>query len=118
MYLLAFFTGLTIDLFSENAFSGIHAFSTLFMTGIRERWVTLTTSGNFRTVEEISLYNQSYRWYALFLLPLIFIHHTAFFLLENFSFINFGYCVAKIIASTLYTFIISYMITLIFYKRL
>ena len=117
MYILAFVTGLSVDMLSDNYANGLHAFSALLAVSARVPVVRLASSSNIRTVSEISLKEQSPVWYATFLLPLIFIHHTAYFLLESFSFQHLPYTLLKIVSSTIYTFLLSYAICFIFYRK-
>ena len=117
MYLIAFATGLSVDLFSDGYANGLHAFSALLATGARLPVARLVASSNIRSASEISLKNQSMVWYASFLFPLILIHHTAYFLLEAFTFEYFFYTLLKIIGSAVYTFLLCYAICFIFYRK-
>lgn len=117
LYLTAFFMGLSVDILSETYATGLHTFSSLLAMGFRNRWVEIVSSSNFRNLGEISLANQSPLWYVSFLLPLIFIHHLAYFYLEAFTLAHFFFTLLKVVSSTLYTFFISFILCYIFYNR-
>lgn len=117
MYLIAFGTGLTVDFLSVNYAHGLHAFSALLAVGARLPVARLVGGSNIRTASEISLDNQSMVWYASFLFPLILIHHTAYFLLEAFTLAGLGFTLLKIVSSSIYTFLLCYLICFIFYRN-
>ncbi|MEM9987511.1 MAG: hypothetical protein AAF804_20655 [Bacteroidota bacterium] len=117
LYPLAFFMGLCVDIFSENLATGLHAFSALLVIGLRPYLLSLIASSNVRNVTEISFASQTNIWVASFLFPLIFIHHLAYFLLEAMTFSNFLYTLWKVVASSIYTFLWTFLLAFIFYKR-
>ncbi len=116
VYMLAFGCGLLVDIFSDDAATGLHAFSLLFAVSFRPFFARLVSSTNFRNLEEISFNNQSSLWYLLYLLPLIFIHHFAYFFMEGLGFDNFFYKLLQIFSSAAYTLVISYILCLLFYR--
>ncbi|MCB0835881.1 MAG: hypothetical protein KDE26_05760 [Bacteroidetes bacterium] len=116
-YLIAFGMGLTIDMFSDHAASGVHAFSALLAIAARGRLAEIISTTNFRNLTDISFKNQTPAWYASYLLPLIFIHHFSYFFLEAFTFQYFFFTLLKIFCSTIYTFLIGYALCYLFYSR-
>ena len=117
-YLICFFMGLLMDWFSSPLSIGIHTFSTLLAASFRKPAMLLSSTGSFsKAAEEFSFYKQDYLWYVFFLLPLIFIHHAGYFLLEAYSFRHFWWTLLKIFSSTIITFVFSYMICILVYKR-
>lgn len=117
MYLASFATGLGVDLLSDGYANGLHAFSALLAVSARLPVARLVASSNIRSASEISLNNQSMVWYASYLFPLILIHHTAYFFLEAFTFQYVTYTLVKIISSSVYTFLLCYIICFIFYRK-
>lgn len=117
LYLVSFFTGLLMDVFSEDIAVGLHAASSLLAISLRSRILQLTGISNIRSQEDISLDKQSLLWYAFFLFPLIFAHHLAYYFLEAFSFSYFFYTFFKAILGSIYTFILLYIICITFYRR-
>lgn len=114
-FLLGFVAGLIVDISGNSP--GVNAAAVLFALGAKRILIPLTASSNIQKSGVISLNTQNFVWYVTYLLVLIFIHNTAFFLLEAFSFGKFGYTFLKIISSTVYSFIINYIICITFYKK-
>jgi hypothetical protein len=104
---LGFVAGMMVDVFSIGAFKGLHAFSCVLVLSLRNTWVGIITSKvAYRGNEDVLIQIQPIVWLAQYLFPLIFIYETAYQLLEAFSFANVPQLLAKIFASTLYTFVI------------
>lgn len=116
LYIIAFIMGLLIDTLSDNYPNGLHAFACPLMVSLRP-YMLQVTSSNYRSRGELVLSNQGFVWYAAYLLPLIFVHHLAFYFLEAFSFQHFFHTLWKAISSTIYTFLLSYMLSMIIYRR-
>lgn len=117
LILIAFGMGLAVDLFSFNTFKGLHAFAAVLMMSVRLLWVNVFTNRfSYHGAEEYLLQVQPPIWYVQYLFPLILIHHTAYYFLEAFSFSNAGLTLLKIGTSTLYTFAIAMILTLLFHK--
>jgi hypothetical protein len=117
VYLIAFFMGLTVDVFTEHTASGLHAFSAVLAVSFRGKLAEFISTANFRNLTDISFKNQPPGWYASYLLPLIFIHHFSYFLLDDFTFQYFFFTLLKIFCSTIYTFLIGYALCYLFYSR-
>jgi len=114
-FAIAFFAGMIVDI--ANATYGQHAFATLFAMAIRRQLIAVSTTSAFRNLHEISLGTQNNTWYITYLLPMIFIHHVIFIMISTFSFHHFGYTILKILVNTAYTFIVNYLICIIFYRK-
>ncbi|MFW5706324.1 MAG: rod shape-determining protein MreD [Bacteroidota bacterium] len=79
----AFFTGLTVDIFTDSA--GMHASATLFMAFFRPYVIRLISIKTvFEPGTEPRIENNGIGWIFLYTLLLIFIHHLALFLIEVF----------------------------------
>jgi hypothetical protein len=115
--LVAFFGGLMLDLFSVDLFRGLHAFSGVLMVSLRKFWVTVITNKvAYRGSEEYLLQMQPTPWYVQYLLPLILVYESAYHFLEAFSFGDIGMTILKIGLSTLYTFVICLIFTLLIHR--
>jgi hypothetical protein len=116
-YLIAFGTGLFIDIFTQSI--GLHTFSCVLMMALRPYWINIITGTVNRAKEELALPVQNLSWIASYILPLIFIHHFSFFLLEAYGFAweHFSRVILMILTSSLYSFVICFLIFGIFYKR-
>jgi hypothetical protein len=117
LYLIAFMTGLVMDLFGETETVGLHAFSCLLAISLRGTVAELVTSSSYRGRAEISFRNQPLIWYVSILAPLILVHHLFYFFLEAFTFSGFFFTLLKVIASGLYTFAFCFIFSYLFYMR-
>ncbi len=117
VFVIAFFTGLTIDFASDTYANGLHAFSSVMAVSIRRRVALLAGSMNFRSPEDINFHGQNMTWFAVYLIPLILLHHLSYFFLEAFSMQHFWFTLLKVLASGIYTFVLSWILCFILYKR-
>lgn len=117
LYILAFGIGLFIDIFSNNYATGLHAFSALLALGARPRLLQILGASGTRGVDEFEFENQSLIWYASYLIPLIFVHHFAYYYLEALTFSNFFYTLSKVFVGVTYTFLVCYLLCIIFYRK-
>ncbi len=116
-YLVAFGAGLFIDIFTQTM--GLHAFSCVLMIAIRPYWISIISGTLNRSKEELTLPHQNLSWIASYLFPLIFVHHFSFFMLEAAGdvFGHFFQNLLEIFSSSLYTFVICFLVYGIFYQR-
>lgn len=98
--LMAFATGLLIDVFSSTP--GIHASACIFVAFIRDNWAEAVVGSSD---DEISLSVPALGLWklALYMAPLILAHHFFIFVIENGGFYSLGFLLLKIIFSTIYT---------------
>lgn len=112
LLLIGFGTGLTMDIFDNTA--GMHAFACVLIAYLR------TNVLNALLPKHLSEYgsqcpgikNMGWVPFLTYSSFLILIHHTAFFILEMWSFNNIGYLTLKIFASSVTSMllIISYLL--------
>lgn len=99
--IIAFFTGLTVDIFSNTP--GIHASACVFIAFVKDFWYDVAVDSSdddvFLNWNELKLWGS-----FTYMLPLIFIHHFMIFSLENGGFNSFGFLFSKILLSSLYSF--------------
>ena len=115
LLIVGFLTGLLVDVFYNTL--GMHAAATLLVAYLRPFWIQLQleTKGTTERLE-ITMDELGVSRYLTFLLPQVFIHHAALFLIEMSHFGMIGYTLLRIVASTLFT---TFLITVIqlFSKR-
>ena len=100
--LLAFGSGLLVDIFYNTL--GIHAAASVFIMFIRQRWLTfLTPRGGYDIGIAATPQALGLRWFVTYAFPLIVIHHGLIFFIEVATFQLFGYTLAKILASAIFT---------------
>lgn len=100
---IAFFSGLIIDVFSNTP--GIHASACIFLAFSKDFWYNMVMG-----VSDDDVYldwNNLKIWGSVgYLFPLIFIHHLIIFTIENGGFNSFGLLLSKIVYSSIYNFIV------------
>ena len=99
LLILAFLTGLVIDLFSGTI--GVHAFATV-MAGYARPWVlSLNITAEASEPETSpSSYRNGLRWFLIYVGTVVMIHHMALFFVEIFSFRNFFLTLLRVLLST------------------
>ncbi|SNS39345.1 hypothetical protein SAMN06295967_108182 [Belliella buryatensis] len=114
--LIAFGLGLIVDLFYDTI--GIHTASLLIIAFIRKPWIKiLTPTGGYDDNLQPSMLNMGFGWFATFSLPLFLIYNASFFFIESLGTNLFIPVVQKIIASTIFVFVMSIIVQLLFYRR-
>lgn len=83
LLLWAFFTGLTVDMFSDTM--GMHASATVFMAFLRPFIIRLiSVKADFEAGSEPRVDNNGFFWILIYTSLLIFLHHTFLFFIETF----------------------------------
>ena len=102
LFLLAFFTGLTIDFYYDSL--GLNAAACTIMAFVRIIFINLTVQRDgFDNEPEPSLGIMGFQWFIFYAFILTFSHHFILFTFESFSFSEFGYTLIRILMSTLFT---------------
>jgi len=116
MLILAFLTGLTIDFFGNTL--GLHAAATVLMAYARPGILRVFFENlDFSSSEEPNITKLKPGGFLKYSLVMVFIHHSALFFLEVFSFSGFLSTLLKIGLSTLVTTLMIMTIVLLFTPR-
>lgn len=116
LLLLGFFTGLIMDSFYNTL--GIHSSATLFMAFIRPYIISnLSTHEQTNATATPTMYQNGVEWFVKYSLLLVLAHHILLFYLEAFSFVNFFATMARVLLSTLVTFILILLSQFLFFKK-
>ncbi len=108
----AFFVGLLIDLFYDTI--GVHTAALVLTAFLRTPILQLIEPRQgYRNGIALSGRNYGFGWVATYTAIILFIHVLTFYSIDAFTFVFF----LKIIASTMLTFLVSYII-IILYKAL
>lgn len=102
LLLLSFLTGSVIDLFSGTM--GMHAFATV-LAGFVRPWVlslNVTAEGAEGDMSP-SAYRSSIRWFIVYTVSVVFVHHLALFFVEIFSLRHFFHTLLRVLLSTAVT---------------
>ena len=102
LLLLSFMTGFVIDIFSGTM--GVHAFATV-MAGFARPWVISLNVTAESSEPETSPSSQTsgLRWFFIYAVTVVFIHHLSLFFIEVFSFSNFFHTLLRVLLSTAVT---------------
>lgn len=112
--LLAFFLGLTIDVFSDSG--GVHAAASVFIAYIRP--IVLKFSfGMLYEHQTIKFSNMEFGSLLGYVTILAFSHHLILFSLEIFNVIQILYILQKALFSGVFTIILSLLIILLFSRK-
>ncbi|MBA9078121.1 MULTISPECIES: hypothetical protein [Rufibacter] len=116
LLILAFMSGITIDLFYDTA--GMHAAATVLMAYLRPSMLKLLTPRDgYEVSDNASLTSMGWRWFLTYAMVLIFVHHFTLFFLELNGFKLIGFTLAKIIISTLFTGAVLVIFQMLFFER-
>lgn len=112
---LAFFLGLSVDIFSNTA--GLNAAAAVGMAFVRPSILQLLMSpSGYEGVEEPGLSVMGFRWYLFYVTFLLFIHHIIYFFLETLSANTLGFMFLKLIVSTMVSIFIVMLGSYLFYS--
>ena len=113
LLILAFITGLTVDVFSNS--TGIHAAATVFIAYIKPSVIRYISNRE----EDRNLYpglkQNKFIWFLSYTVIMVFFHHFILFFLEYFTFSHFFHTLLKfILSSVLSVFVIIFSQFLLF----
>jgi len=112
----SFFLGLSIDVFTHTP--GLHASASVLIAFLRPIIIrAISTNKEFEAGMRPSLFDMGIRWYLLYSIILITIHHIYLFFMEAFSFTNFFATLSQAIMSAAITIGLAYLSQFVFYSR-
>jgi rod shape-determining protein MreD len=101
----SFLVGLTIDMFTGTM--GIHASASVFMAFMRPTVIrSIASSKEFEAGMQPSIRDLGFRWFFIYSLFLILIHHAALFFLEVFRLEGFWDTIKRILFSSAFTLVL------------
>lgn len=114
--LLAFFTGMIVDTFSNGG--GLHT-ATLLLIGFLRGYIldTFQPKSGWDKLDEPTLSQQGITWYFYYTLILFSIHHFVYFSLELLSISNFVTTFFKSIFSLISSLSVVWLISLFFTRK-
>jgi rod shape-determining protein MreD len=114
LLLLSFGTGIIIDLFSGSP--GMHSSATVFAGFVRPYILRIVSPRDgYETRSEPSMLNYGFRWFLIYSLLIVLVHHITLFYLEVFRFTDFFRTMLRVILSSLFTVI--FIVLIEFYRR-
>ena len=114
LLLLGFTAGITIDTFQDTA--GIHAGACVLLAYIRPYILRfLMPRDDYDAADTVNMKVMGFRWFMVYALILIFMHHMVLFFLELGGLKLVGFTFLKILTSTFYTFVVLVIVQLLFF---
>ena len=99
LLIISFFTGLTIDFFSGSP--GMHTFATVLAGFIRPYVLrVLSPRDGYEQGVNPSMIAYGVRWFLIYTLVIVVVHHTALFYLEVFRFTDFFRTLLRVLLSS------------------
>ncbi len=103
LLLISFLTGIIIDLFTGTP--GMHSSATVLAGFIRPFILRINSPRDgYEAGSDPSMFMYGFRWFLVYSIPIIFIHHFALFYLEVFRFADFFNTLLRVLLSSLFTF--------------
>lgn len=114
LLLLSFFTGIIIDFFSGSP--GMHASATV-LTGFLRPYIlrVISLRDGYESGSDPSMLVFGFRWFLIYTITMVLIHHTALFYLEVFRFSEFFRTGLRVILSSLFSVI--FILLIEYYRR-
>ena len=102
LLLSAFLLGFSVDIFSNTL--GLNAAASVVMAFARPFVISMVSTGTgFEPGTRPSIGGQGFRWFFIYSLILIVLHHAMLFYLEIFRFSEFFHTLLRVVLSTLVT---------------
>lgn len=116
LFLLAFSTGLTVDVFYDTL--GLNAAACTILAFVRIIFISVTVQKDgFDNEPDPSLGIMGFRWFFFYATLLTFIHHLILFTFETFRFTDFGYTMLRVLLSSLSTVVLILIAEFVFFRK-
>ncbi|MEJ7694932.1 rod shape-determining protein MreD [Daejeonella sp.] len=116
LFLLAFVTGLTIDVFYDTL--GLHALACTVMAFVRIIFISVTVHRDgFDNEPEPRLGIMGFRWFLFYAIILAFFHHLLLFSFEAFRISQFGYTIVRVLLSAVLSTFLILVTEFVFYRK-
>jgi len=102
LLLLSFAMGFLIDIFSSSP--GMHSFATVLAGFVRPSILRVVAPRDgYEARSEPSMFNYGVRWFLIYTLLMVLVHHFALFFIEVFRFSDFFRTLLRVLLSTIFT---------------
>ncbi|MCL3781824.1 rod shape-determining protein MreD [Prolixibacteraceae bacterium JC049] len=116
LMIIGFFTGLSVDVFSNTP--GLHASATVFAAFIRPKILDLLSSRDeYEVGKPPRIYNYGFNWFLRYTAIIVVAHHTVLFLLEAFTWRGMGDTLLRVLASSVFSIVLIILLQLLFNKK-
>jgi hypothetical protein len=114
LLLLSFILGLTIDLFSGSL--GMHSSATILAGFVRPYVLNvISPRDGYESGSEPSMRTYGFRWFLIYTIIIVLVHHMALFYLEVFRFTGFFRTMLRVLLSSLFS--VSFILLLEYYRK-
>ena len=114
LLLLSFGTGMIIDLYSDSP--GMHSSASVLAGFVRPYVLRLISPRDgYETGAQPSMLIYGFRWFLLYSMIIVIVHHTALFYLEVFRFTDFFRTLLRVMLSSVFTII--FVLIIEFYRK-
>jgi rod shape-determining protein MreD len=114
LLLLSFMTGIIIDLFAGSP--GMHSSATVLAGFVRPSVLRIVSPRDgYEPRSEPSMLSYGFRWFLIYTLLIVLVHHTALFYLEVFRFADFFRTMLRVLLSSAFTSI--FIVLIEFYRK-
>jgi rod shape-determining protein MreD len=104
LLIISFLTGLTIDFFSGTP--GIHTSATVLAGFVRPYVLrVISPRDGYEPGANPSMFAYGVRWFLIYTLVIVVVHHTALFYMEVFRFTDFFRTLFRVLLSSLFSII-------------
>jgi len=115
LYVIAFITGLTLDAFYDTL--GVHTSACIALAFVRILFISVSLNREAIDEPEPSLGNMGFRWFSLYAVLCIFVHHFVLFFLEAFKLTSLSYTLGRTLLSVVFTLFTVLLVEFIFHNR-
>ncbi|MBC7758013.1 MAG: rod shape-determining protein MreD [Phormidesmis sp. FL-bin-119] len=116
LFLLAFISGITVDVFYDTL--GLHALACSVMAFVRIVYISITVQRDgFDNEPEPRLGIMGFRWFVFYAVILAFFHHLVLFTFEAFRISEFGFTIIRVLLSALLSTILILVAEFLFYRK-
>jgi rod shape-determining protein MreD len=116
LFLIAFMTGLTVDVFYDTL--GLNAAACTVLAFVRIIYISVTVQREgFDNEPEPSLGIMGFRWFIFYATILTFFHHLVLFTFETFRLSEFGYILIRTVLSSIFTVMLLILAEFIFFRK-
>jgi rod shape-determining protein MreD len=114
LLLLSFFTGLVMDLSSGTP--GMHTSATVLAGFVRPYVLrVISPRDGYESGSEPSMLNYGFKWFFIYVLIVVLVHHLALFYLEVFRLADFFITMLRVLLSSLFS--VSFILLIEYYRK-
>ncbi|MBB2147119.1 rod shape-determining protein MreD [Pedobacter sp. LMG 31464] len=115
LFIIAFGTGLTLDSFYDTL--GVHTTACVALAFVRILFISVSVNRDAFDEPEPSLGNMGFKWFSIYAILCIFVHHFVVFFLEAFKLSEFSYTLGRCVLSVIFTLFVVLLVEFIFHNR-